>query len=252
MSSLSRVAIITGAARGIGRAIALRLARDGLNVVVNDLPRMRNDLEDVASEIKSLKRESLAVYGDASDEGDVKKLMASAVKQFGSLDVMVANAGIALTQPLINTPLEDWEKIIRVNAQGTFLAYKYAAIQMIEQGRGGRIIGASSVAGKQGFPEWGAYSASKFAIRGLTQSAAAELQQYNITVNAYCPGPVQTQLLVDIATHRESHGRGDLPIPNWKPTELDDVSGIVSYLVREEAKNITGQSFNVNAGALFD
>lgn len=88
MASISRVAVITGAARGIGRAIALRLAKDGLNVVVNDLPRMRNELEDVASEIKSLRRESLAVYGDASSEDDVKRLMVSAVKQFGSLDVV--------------------------------------------------------------------------------------------------------------------------------------------------------------------
>ncbi|GJJ14987.1 hypothetical protein Clacol_009257 [Clathrus columnatus] len=268
MSIHSRVAIVTGAAKGIGRAIALRLARDGLNVVVNDLPKMRNELEDVTSEISAFKQQGLAVCGDVSNENEMKSLIASSVEKFGSLDVikssfkMISNAGIALTQPLIETyksdstmvvaPTEDWDRINKVNARGTFLAYKYAAIQMIKQGRGGRIVGASSIAGKQGFPEWGPYVASKFAVRGLTQTAAIELQKHGITVNAYCPGPVATQLLLDIAAHREAHGRGETPIPDWKPVEVDDIAGLVSFLVKEETKNITGQSFNVNAGALFD
>jgi len=250
MSSPVRTAVITGAAQGIGKAIALRLAQDGLDIVINDLPGQAQKLDEVKSKItQETGRRCLVVLGDASEEKDVQNMVDSCVAQFGGLDVMVANAGIARTGPIVSTPIEDFDKVTRVNFRSVFLAYKAAAIQMIKQGRGGRIIGASSVSGKQGFPEFGVYGATKFAIRGLTQTAALELRPHGITVNAYAPGLVATGIWDDIAKHREDKQLGLVPTnPEWSIFPPEDVAGVVSYLVREEATYITGQAININHG----
>ncbi|KAJ3780086.1 hypothetical protein GGU10DRAFT_419232, partial [Lentinula aff. detonsa] len=193
---LTRVALVTGAAQGIGKAIALRLASDGLKIALNDIQSKGDQLESIAEEIKkSFGSEVYAFPGDVSEERDVEYMVEAVSKGLGSLDVMVANAGISgpLT-PILATSkylcnCEQWDDILRVNSKGVFLCYKYAAKQMVAQGRsGGRIIGASSVTGKQGMAHTSAYTASKFAVRGLTQVAALEFGQYGITVNAYAPG----------------------------------------------------------------
>jgi len=251
--SLARVAIVTGAARGIGRAISLRLARDGLDVVANDVPSKLAELEGLVAEIRATKQRGLAVVGDVSRETDVQKLVSYSVAKFGSLDVMIANAGIGRSSPIIATSVEEWDLIQATNARSAFLSYKTAAIQMIKQGRGGRIIGACSNAAKQGYAQWGPYGASKWAIRGLTQSAAAEWGQYGITVNAYAPGLVETQLLKDIEARRKQEGLEDVSMdPAWKIIQPDDVAGLVSYLVKEESRFITGQSVCINAGLYCD
>ncbi|SJL18425.1 uncharacterized protein ARMOST_22014 [Armillaria ostoyae] len=207
------VALITGSAQGIGRAIALRLADDGFNVSLNDLPSAGTGLDILASEIASKGRKSHVVIGDISSESDVQRIIESTVQALGSLDVMVANAGICITKSIMSTSTEEWDRIFAVNGRGTFLCYKYAAKQMIDQGHGGRIIGASSLAGKLGVLDFMAslstvklkltligssnlpvYGASKWAIRGLTQSAAHEFGKYGITVNAYAPGPTETDM----------------------------------------------------------
>ncbi|KIJ25511.1 hypothetical protein M422DRAFT_61124 [Sphaerobolus stellatus SS14] len=236
-----KVAIITGAAQGIGKAIALRLAQDGLDVLINDLPSQEMKLEELKSEIIQMGRRCIVFIGDASQEADVQNLVDRCVTELGSLDVMVANAGIARTAPLISTSLADWDMIQGINGRSTFLGYKTAAIQMIKQGKGGRIIGASSVAGKQGFMEFGAYGASKFAVRGLTQASAAELKQYGITVNAYAPGLVNTHICNDTPLN-----------PNWTVFPPENVAGLVSYLVKEESVYITGQTINMNDGMFFE
>ncbi|KAF9254223.1 NAD(P)-binding protein [Marasmius fiardii PR-910] len=184
------ICLITGSAQGIGKAIALRLAKDGFNIALNDLPTRQSQLQALENEIKELGKgtKTVIVTGDVSSEAEVKTMVEKVVETFGGLDVMVANVGICPASLMTEMTAEQWDKIFSINSRGTFLCYKYAAIQMISQGRGGRIIGASSAAGKQGRKYSMAYSATKFAVRGMTQSAAWELGQHGITVNAYAPG----------------------------------------------------------------
>ncbi|KAF9820716.1 hypothetical protein IEO21_01159 [Rhodonia placenta] len=214
-----RVAIVTGAAQGIGRAIALRLADDHLEVAVNDLASRTDQLQELVSQIQTRGGRSLAVPADVSKEDDVRDMIAMVVHEFGSLD-MVANAGISIIKPLIELSLGDFDKITSVNLRGVMLCYKHAAIQMIQQGRGGRILAMASTS---------AYSATKFAVRGLTQST--ELSKYDITVNAYAPGVIRSPM-----------GAG----------EPEVVASLVSYLIKPEAYFITGQTIMVNGGLVLD
>ncbi|KAN0125873.1 NAD(P)-binding protein [Russula decolorans] len=187
----TKVALVTGAARGIGRAIALRLAEDGLDVAVNDLPNTP-ELDDVVREIENKGRRSLAVPADVSLDEDVEKIIQQVVQKLGSLDVMVANAGMMVYQPFLDSTVEDFDRLMAVNARSTFLCYKHAARQMIAQGHGGRIIGAKDFPTGSGIAS--AYCASKFAIRGLTHAAASDFGKYGITVNAYAPGMINTRM----------------------------------------------------------
>ncbi|KAF4581719.1 hypothetical protein EYR40_002735 [Pleurotus pulmonarius] len=165
------VALVTGAGRGIGRAIALRLAQDGYDLALSDLHVNQALVETLATEIKNRGRKYTIVPANVKYEAEVKGMVGRTVKELGSLDVMIANAGIVSMKPFLDVEAEDWDEVQAVNSRGTFLCYKYAAKQMVDQGRGGRIIGASSLAGKQGWSHLTAYSSSKFTIRGLTQAA---------------------------------------------------------------------------------
>ncbi|KAG6819465.1 hypothetical protein H0H93_011598 [Arthromyces matolae] len=193
MASLG-VALVTGASKGIGRAIALRLAKDGFNVGINDLPSSKPGLESLREQIKVLGRKSSIFAGDVSKQSAVEEMVSSVVADLGRLDVMVANAGLCKAHLITDTDVEEWDRLFAVNVRGVFLCYKYAALQMIKQGEGGRIIGASSLAGRRGEGHLAAYSSTKFAVRGLTQAAATEWGRHGITVNAYCPGVIQTEL----------------------------------------------------------
>ena len=192
------VAHITGAARGIGKAIALRLAQDGHDIAVSDLPSMGEELESTRKEIESKGVKAIALTGDVTNPQDVRRLVEDTAAQLGSLDVMVANAGIAQTKALLDVTPEEYDRVHAVNGRGVFLTYTEAARQMIKQGRGGKIIGASSIAGHKGFGLLGVYSSSKFGVRALTQAAAQEWGEHGITVNAYCPGIVDTQMWVEV------------------------------------------------------
>ncbi|KAJ7819879.1 hypothetical protein B0H13DRAFT_1661157 [Mycena leptocephala] len=210
--SFKGVALVAGAAQGIGRAVALRLASDGFDVAVNDISSNSSKLATLVAELKNMGRASSKYVADVSQEDQVREMVELVVKIHGGLDV-VANAGVgshtlSLTegtllalalQNLLTLPqsLAEWDRVININAWGSFLCYKYAGIQMIKQGRGGRIIGASSMAGKQAIPTQGPYSASKFAVRGLTQSAvmlSLEFGASGITLNAYAPGVIDTPI----------------------------------------------------------
>ncbi|OAX38513.1 NAD(P)-binding protein [Rhizopogon vinicolor AM-OR11-026] len=247
MSQTKGVALVTGSAQGIGRAIAIRLAQDGFDIALNDLPAKKAVLEDLAAELErggesegSYYPKTCVVTGDVSEEDVVKSMIDAAVDVLGSLDVMVANAGIGLPSDILTETVEGWERIMQTNATSTFLCYKYAAVQMVKQGRGGRIIGASSTLGKQASPFFLSYSASKFAIRGLTQAAASQLGRHGITVNSYGPGAIDTPMLA-------------IGIPDDKMLEVidasavgylgqpEDVASIVSYLASKEAHFITGK-----------
>ncbi|KAF8504479.1 hypothetical protein F5888DRAFT_1886642 [Russula emetica] len=188
------VALITGASRGIGRGIALRLADDGYDIAANGQTSTGPEIEEKG-------QRALAIPGDVSEESVVKDMIQRTVSTLGSLEVMVANAGIAIIEPLLQTPrgkfmssVESFDRQMAVNARGTMLCYKHAAERMILQQSGGRIIGACSLAGKQALGNLFGYSATKFAIRALTQSAARALGEYGITVNAYASGGVKSRL----------------------------------------------------------
>ncbi|KAJ7097543.1 acetoin reductase family protein [Mycena epipterygia] len=259
------VALVTGAARGIGKAIALRLAADGFAVAVNDVPQNTAHLQQVVQEITDLGTPSFACIADVTVEKEVMQMIEQVVEHFptGHLDVMVANAGVVVWGELVDTTTDEWDRVMGVNARGTFLCYKYAARQMITQGSGGRIVGAASVCAKKGMcvPSLGAYCASKFAIRGLTQAAAQELGQHGITVNAYAPGGVDTAMLGVLAcgSARTSGGSPE----DWMKALKErtpmgcigdpaDVANVVSFLASKESQFITGQSISVNGGTHCD
>ncbi|KAG1883245.1 hypothetical protein F4604DRAFT_281896 [Suillus subluteus] len=255
-SNSKGVAVVTGSAQGIGRSIAIRLAGDGYDVVMNDLESNKENLEEVKKEIAANfpERRVLSVLGNVSVEEDVKGLVESAVKEFGRLNVFVANAGICRSKSLLETTSDDFESMLSVNVKGTFYSYKYAAQQMIAQGEGGRIIGASSLAGKKGLRSLSAYCASKFAVRGLTQSA--ELGRNGITVNAYAPGIIQTPMLVaeftGSADNNEIYEKFKQMTAVGDIGTTQDISSLVSFLVTPEARFITGQTISIDGGIFFD
>lgn len=256
MKLKGKVAIVTGAGRGIGRGIALRLAQDGAEVVVNDINS--ETVNKVVKEIEALGRKALAIAADVSNGAAVYAMVEQAVAEFGKLDIMVANAGIAQVKQAIEITEEDWDRIFAVNAKGIFLCDQAAAKQMIKQKKG-KIINCSSIAGHSGFSLLSSYSATKFAVVGFTQALAKELGPYGINVNAYCPGIVGTDMwdLID-----EKMGIYlDLPKGETlkKYSELitlgrvetpEDVACLVSYLASADADYMTGQSINICGGII--
>ncbi|KZT25819.1 acetoin reductase family protein [Neolentinus lepideus HHB14362 ss-1] len=257
-----KVAIITGAAQGIGRGIAKRLADDGFTLALNDVASSRDALVSLREEVTADSGvEVILVEGDVSREEDVKTLVDAAVREFGGLDAMIANAGVAVNKPILETSADEWDRLMNINARGTFFCYKHAAAQMVKQGKGGRIVGACSIAGKTGMRDTAAYCASKFAIRGLTQSAALEWGKYGITVNAYAPGPIDTAFLASFDAYHTS--RSGAPKGSWVEAQKSttatgtlgtphDVAGLVSYLVSDAARFVNGQNIIIDGGGVFD
>ncbi|KAH9928082.1 acetoin reductase family protein [Fomitopsis serialis] len=253
-----RVALVTGAGQGIGRAIAVRLAKDGFDMALSDIHSNRERLQQTADAIKSeAGRRVITVYADVSKEDDVKAMVDRVADELGGLDVMVANAGMAVLE---DEPA-NMERTFSINVYGVVLCYKYAAKQMIKQGRGGRLIGACSIAGKRGDPNSAAYCASKFAVRGLSQSAAIELAPYGINVNCYAPGAIHTEFLDKVDekyTEEEGKERGAYikqraeAIPLGRVGQPEDISGVVSFLAGPDSKFMTGQAITVDGGTLFD
>ncbi|CAE6419162.1 unnamed protein product [Rhizoctonia solani] len=257
-----QVAVITGAAQGIGRAIALNLASHGHSLALGDVSSNQQRLKQVAGECIELQRaanstpELKVYYGpcDVSVESQVESLVEKAVNELGGIDIMVANAGIYGAVPLIETSDDLFDRLYAINVKGVLYSYRAAAKAMIPRG-GGRIVGASSVAGVTGHPNHGAYGCSKSAVRILTQSAAREWGRHNITVNAYAPGFVDTDMFhsgVLGSTHGETGDQYKERIlgmtSTGKVTSPEDVAGLVAFLVSPAAKNITGQAILMDGG----
>jgi meso-butanediol dehydrogenase/(S,S)-butanediol dehydrogenase/diacetyl reductase len=248
------VAWVTGAGRGIGRAISLRLAADGFAVAVNDIDA--ETLLGVQQEIESAGGRALPVLGDITDDGIVRDIVAKIVSEYGSLDVLVANAGVIHIGPILDTTLEDFDRVHNVNVRGVFLCGREAGRQMIAQG-GGKIINAASIAGRRGGIDQLAYGSSKFAVIGMTQCMAKEFGPHGVTVNAYCPGIVDTRMWDHIDTVRSASlgiekggARAAIvkTIPLGRQEEPEDVANLVSFLASPDSGYITGQSINVCGG----
>lgn len=252
------VAWVTGAGRGIGRAISLRLAADGFAVAVNDIDA--DTLLDVRQAIESAGGRALPVPGDITDETTVRGIVSEIVAELGTLDVLVANAGVIHIGPLLETTLEDFDRVHNVNVRGVFLCGREAGRHMIGQGRG-KIINAASIAGRRGGADQLAYGSSKFAVIGMTQCMAKEFAPYGVTANSYCPGIVDTRMWDHIDTVRsEAMGleKGGARaavlelIPLGRQEEPEDVANLVSFLASPDSDYITGQAINVCGGLSMD
>lgn len=253
-----RVALVTGAGQGIGEAIALRLSRDGFNVAVVDLDSQA--AANVSKKIEQAGGKALAIQADVADRVQVFAAVQQAQRTFGGFDVIVNNAGIAPSTPIEAITPDIVDKVYNINVKG-FIWGMQAAIEAFKQlGHGGKIINASSQAGHVGNPELAVYSSSKFAVRGLTQTAARDLAPLGITVNAYCPGIVNTPMWQRIdkeisaaAGQPEGYGTEQFAkrITLGRLSEADDVAACVSYLAGPDSNYMTGQSLLIDGGMVF-
>jgi NAD(P)-dependent dehydrogenase (short-subunit alcohol dehydrogenase family) len=266
-----KAAIVTGVARrrGIGRAIALRLAAEGCDLVVMDIGgdspsgSLDDALRETVSEMERMGRKAVAVTGDVSRKEDVQRMAQECLAHLGKIDILVNNAGIGGPQlPVVKLPEEDWDRILRINTKGTFLCSQMVANEMIKRGKGGKIVNIASQAGKRGFVFQGGYCASKFAIIGLTQVMALELARYGIHVNAVCPGTVDTDMIDTMFSNLSSfskHTSEEIKekiikqqIPLGRLERPEEVTNLVAWLVSAEADYMTGESINITGGQTMD
>ncbi len=252
-----RIAIVTGAARGLGEAISRRLAREGAHVVLTDI-NVAGVGRAAAAIAAETGRRTLALPCDVTMEDQVEAAVRRTVEEFGRLDIMVANAGIVISGELTEIPVEHWRKVIEVNLIGYFLCARAAARVMKEQ-RSGVIIQINSKSGKKGSFRNSAYSASKFGGIGLTQSLALELAPYGVRVNAVCPGnlldsPLWQESLYEQYAKRwgisveEVRRKYEEQVPLGRGCTYDDVCNVVVFLASDQASYMTGQAINVTGG----
>ncbi len=254
---LDQIAVVTGAAQGLGAAIVRRLADEGAHVVVADLNLQgaQQTAQDVAA---ATGRSTLALAVDVTQEEQVQALFAAAKERFGRVDILVANAGIVISGPVTEFDINRWRKVIDVNLNGYFLCAKHAAALMIEQRRG-VIIQINSKSGKKGSYKNAAYAASKFGGIGLTQSLALELAEYGVRVNAVCPGnlldsPLWVESLYGQYAQRLGISEAEVrqryvdQVPMKRGCTYQDVTNVVVFLASDQASYMTGQAVNVTGG----
>lgn len=258
MALNGKVILVTGAAQGIGRGIALRLAKEGADIALVDLKA--DKLADVAKEIEALGRKTTIFAADISHRDEVFAAVEHAEKVLGGFDVMINNAGIAQVKPLADVTPEDMDRIFKINVNGTMWGIQAASEKFKALGHKGKIINASSIAGHDGFAMLGVYSATKFAVRALTQAAAKEYASAGITVNAYCPGIVGTDMWVEIderfaeitgAPKGETYKKYVEGIALGRAQTPDDVAALVAFLSSDDSDYITGQAILTDGGIVY-
>lgn len=243
----NKVAIITGAARGIGQAIAIRFAKEGAALVI-DYVGDPDQANDTSKQIADAGGKSIPVEADVSKPDQVQGLIDSAVKAFGKLDIVVNNAGVEKKSAFVDYPLEELQKILNINLVGPFLVSQAAARQMIRQGQGGRLINISSIHEDLPMPTNAAYCASKGGLRMLTRTIAVELAKFKITVNNIGPGAVYTKIDADVQANPEMEKSlmSEIPLNRWgKPAEI---AGLAVYLASDEASYVTGSTYFIDGG----
>lgn len=276
-----KVALITGAGgmKGIGRATALKLASQGADIVLSDVKRAPADLppqeieanwrsiDSVAEEVRRLGRRCYTIWCDLTVSAQIEAMVHEAATHFGQLDILVNNARALIGRdrvPVTELAEDVWQRFFAINTTAVFVATKYAGQVMIRQSRGGRIINIASDASKRARPNTAAYTSSKFAVIGLTQASALDLALHGITVNAVCPGTVNTDRL-NYWEQAQARAKG-IPLEEFRAqivasssratplgriAESEDVANLVAFLASEDASFITGQAYNVNGGSLF-
>ena len=242
MDLSNRVAIVTGSGRGIGRAIALTLAKAGASVVANDIDKI---VEGVAQEMRTMKQQSQAVIADVSSAPDVAKLVEITLATYGRIDILVNNAGINRDQLLVRMSDEDWDKVIDVDLKSVFLCTRAVLRPMLKQRRG-RIISIASIVGLIGNPGQANYASAKAGIIGFTRSVAKEVASRGITVNAIAPGFIDTEMTQKLSPSQRQELMARIPLGCLGSP--DDVAAAVSFLASEEAGYITGQVLTVDGG----
>ena len=263
-----KVALVTGAAgaAGLGRAIALRLASEGADLAVNDLSEdagSRTGLPDVVKEIEALGQAAIPVYADVSDARQVEDMVERTLERFGRIDILVNNAGAPAGRdrvPVVELEEEAFDFVQRVNVKGVFLCCRAVARHMLQRGGGGTIINISSTSGKHGVPRFAAYCASKFAVRGFSQSLAHELGPEGITVYAICPGLIESERIDDMAAalapagmaaadYREQMIATEIrKSPLGRMTGQDEIANVAAFLASDQSDFMTGASLIVDGG----
>jgi NAD(P)-dependent dehydrogenase (short-subunit alcohol dehydrogenase family) len=248
----NKIALITGGGRGIGRAIAVAFAREGARIAV--AARTAEQIEQVAAEI-----DGIAVVCDVSSSESVAQMFAQTRERLGDVDILVNNAGIAETATLVTTSDDLWARHLAINLSGTFYCTRAALPAMLEK-KWGRVINVASIAGKVGAPYIAAYSASKHGVMGLTRSVALEVATSGITVNAICPGYVDTEMVtrgIDRITTRTGRSADEAlesikkMSPQHRLATVEEVAAVALLLASDEGRGINGQGINVDGGSVF-
>lgn len=245
MDLYNKVAVVTGGARGIGRAIALKLAVVGADVVVNDIPAASDALEGAAGEIRKLKRQALAVTGDVSSTEDVNHFIDKAIQQFGHIDILVNNAGVTRDGLVMRMSDEEWDTVLNIDLKSVFLCTRAVLRPMLKQ-RWGRIISMASVVGIIGNAGQANYSSAKAGVIAFTKSVAKEVASRGVTANAIAPGFIDTKMTEALDDKQQEELIKKIPV--GYPGTPQDVAEVVAFLASEEARYITGQVINVDGG----
>lgn len=240
----NKVALVTGASRGIGRAIALDLAKNGASVAVN-FAGNEAKANEVVDEIKANGGNAFAIKADVSNSDEVTQMIKEVINQFGQLDILVNNAGITRDNLLMRMKDTEWDDVINTNLKGVFLCTKGVTRQMMKQ-RCGRIINIASVVGVSGNPGQANYVAAKAGVIGLTKTTAKELASRNITVNAVAPGFITTDMTDELTEDLKAELLKQIPLATLG--EPSDIAHTVTFLASEKSKYITGQTLHVNGG----